>query len=852
MTNPAISPIGLTSAEARERLAAAGYNELPGEKPRSFLATALAVLREPMFVLLVACVVVYVILGEPQDALMLGFAVLFMMAITIVQERRTEKALAALRTLAMPIATVMRDGARVQIPSREVVPGDVMLIHEGDRVVADGALTSGNNVAMDESLLTGESVPVEKTPAPALSLDTVTTMPSPGGTMQPFVFAGTLTVQGSGLATVMATGVHTAMGAIGAALGRIEPEKTRIQIETARVVKIAATVAAMLSVALAIFYGLAQQSWLQGVLAGLTLAMGLLPEELPVVLIIFLGIGAWRIAQHGVLARRSAAIEMLGAITVLCVDKTGTLTENQMALAELSMHGNTHVISPSRPAPLPDLFHDLVEYAILASHRDPFDPMEKAILQTGRHLLRDTEQLHGNWKLVDEYALSPQLLAMSRVWQSPDADLYTVAAKGAPEAIADLCHLDKAETEKLDASVRAMASRGLRVLGVARAMVSCNARPARQHDFDFAFCGLIALADPLRPNVPAAIGECQRAGIRVKMITGDYPATALNIAAQARIDTSAGALTGSALDAMDDASLQRRAREVDVFCRITPQQKLRLVEVLKDDGEIVAMTGDGVNDAPALKAAHVGVAMGKRGTDVAREAAAMVLLEDDFASLVASIAAGRRIFTNLRKAFAFLIATHIPIAGIALIPVALGMPMVLLPIHIMFLELVTDPACSIVFEMEPAVTDSMKRPPHRPDESLFDRSTLSLGLAQGAVLLIIVLCVFLYATGQGFSNDGVRTITFVTIVLANISLLVASRGRRTGLLRALFTRNHAFWVISAVALVVLTAAVQIEFLRSVFRFAPMNAEALAICGAALVAALLAFEGIRRLARPYLT
>lgn len=850
---------GLSIQEAREQLAIVGYNELPVDKARSFFVTAFAVVREPMFLLLLACGGVYWLLGEPLDALMLGFAIAFMMGITIVQERRTENALASLRTLAAPMATVLRDGARLRIPSREIVPGDVVVIHEGDRIVADGILVGGTNIAIDESLLTGESMPVNKVP----SSQPIKAMQKPGGDNLPFVFSGTLAVQGSGLAKIIATGSHTAIGAIGEALASIKPESTRIQIETTRVVKIVAIIAVALSIILAVYYGLARHDWLHSILAGLTLAMALLPEELPVVLTVFLGIGAWRIAQRGVLARRAAAIEMLGAITVLCVDKTGTLTENKMALVELKSDfsvSESIVVSDLKNALLPEKFHALVEYAILASHRDPFDPMEKAILHTGNKLLEGTEHLNATWTLLSEYPLMPALFAMSRVWRSPDAAHYVVAAKGAPEAIADLCHLGSQELAALKAAVDEFALRGLRVLGVARAVFSpaftllnaADGLPDMQHDFDFIFCGLIALADPLRSQVPAAIDDCQRAGVHVKMITGDYSATALSIAAQAHISTDAGALSGEQLKAMDTKTLQRCVGEVNVFCRVTPQQKLKLVQALKNNGEIVAMTGDGINDAPALKAAHVGIAMGERGTDVAREAASMVLVKDNFESIVASIAAGRRIFNNLRKAFAFLVATHIPIAGMSFIPLALGMPMLLLPIHIMFLELIIDPACSIVFEMEPADADAMNHPRHARDESVFNRSTLLFGIAQGIALLIIVLASYLYATRSGYSTDAVRSITFAIIVVTNLALIAVNRARAFSIMHALFTRNVAFLIVSVGSVAVLAASLNIEFLRGVFRFAAIDAKGLTIGAVAVALALMSFELIRRFARSRLT
>lgn len=837
----------MTNTVARQRLSEHGYNELPSEGRRSVFRIVLSVVSEPMFLLLLACSGLYWLLGEPREAAMLGFAIVFMMAITLVQQQRTENALAALRVLAIPDVIAIRDGKQCRVPSREIVPGDLILIREGDRVAADGVMISGTNVSADESLLSGESVPVRKCSASGRTME----MGTPGGDDQPYVFSGSLIVQGSGVARVLATGSQTAIGKIGRALADICQEPTRIQRETATIVKWVAVYGGLISAALAVYYGATRGDWLQGILAGLTLAMSALPEELPVVLVVFLGIGAWRIAQQGVLTRHMAAIEMLGAITTLCVDKTGTLTENRMAVSHFSVGGVTRAIGDASVATFPESFHEVLEYGILAGHRDPFDPMEKAILATGNELLAGTEHLHADWTLVSEYPLSPQLLAMSRVWRSPDEQNYVIAAKGAPEAIVNLCHLTPAEAEVVAHEVSELAGQGLRVLGVARARFSQLPLPAIQHDFDFVFCGLIGLADPLRPSVPAAIRDCHSAGVRVIMITGDFPATALEIAAQANLDIVNGVLTGQDIERLDDATLRNQARNINVFCRIMPQQKLRLVKALKENGDIVAMTGDGVNDAPALKAAHVGIAMGERGTDVAREAASLVLLKDNFASIVETIRAGRRIFDNLRKAFSFLVAAHIPIVGMALIPVGLGMPLVLLPVHIMFLELLIDPVCSIVFEMEAADAKTMLRPPRPPNERLFDRITLMLGIAQGLVLLAVVLGIYLWSLWQSADANTARTVAFVTLVAANIGLIVANRARAVSLIKILMKRNSAFWIIAGATLSFLMAAVYLAPLHSIFKFTPLDSTGLNACALAVLTALLGFEVIRRVTRRHL-
>ena len=604
---------------------------------------------------------------------------------------------------------------------------------------ADAVLRHAINITADESLLTGESVAVRKT-----SVTGEIAAPRPGGDDLPFVYSGTMITGGQGVAEVVSIGIRTELGKIGKALQEVAEESTLLQRETRGLVKNLAMVGLALCVVVVVTYGLSRgntwDSWVQGVLAGLTLAMATLPEEFPVVLTIFLALGAWRISLNRVLTRRMPMVETLGAATVLCTDKTGTLTLNQMSVRQLYTNGETFVADDAADTILPETFHTLLEFGILASKRDPFDPMEKALKHLGDRYLAHTEHLHANWTLVREYALSPQLMALSHVWRSPEGSDYEISAKGAPEAIADLCHLDAAETEAIQQQVAAMAGEGLRVLGVAMSRFSKTDLPEGQHDFNFTFLGLIGLADPVRPTVPEAVAECMTAGVRVVMITGDNPGTARSIARQIGLDVSDSCITGPELDAMSDAELAERIRNVHIFARAVPEQKLRIVNALKANGEIVAMTGDGVNDAPALKAAHIGIAMGGRGTDVARESAGLVLLDDDFSSIVKAIKMGRRIYDNIRKAVAYILAVHVPIAGLSVIPVFFpNWPLLLLPVHVVFLELIIDPACSLIFEAEAAEPGAMRRPPRKPTERLFSLNTVSVSLLQGLAVLAVIL-----------------------------------------------------------------------------------------------------------------
>lgn len=803
----AASDGGLTEAQAQSGLRRDGPNALPGAPQRARLRLLWEVVSEPMFLLLVACGMIYLVLGDAGEALMLLGFVLIVMGITFVQQRRADNALAALRDLSSPTALVVRDGTIRQVAASTLVCGDVVFISEGNRVPADLRLLAASNLTLDESMLTGESATVSKFADPD----------GPGNTPASQVFAGTLVTQGNARGEVVATGARSALGRIGASLAAIGTAPTPIEQETRRVVKRVALLGLALAGGLALLYWHQRGDWLHGLLAGLTLAMAILPEELPVVLAIFLGLGAWRLAREKVLARRIAAIELLGATTLLCVDKTGTLTMNRMVVRALWTEAATYDANDGHALALDEALHEVLEFSVLASHRRPFDPMETAIGEAGQRLLADTEHLHANWTLLSDYPLSREMLAMSRVWQSPDRLEKMIAAKGAPEAIVDLCHLDAGRSASIAQQVEQMAGQGLRVLGVARAVFAATDLPGKQHDFDFDFLGLVGLEDPVRQDVPAAIAACRQAGIRVVMITGDHPATAMSIARQAGF--AAGAtMTGAELGALEDTQLTDRLAATNLFCRIEPAQKLRLVQAFRARGEVVAMTGDGVNDAPALKAADIGVAMGARGTDVAREAAALVLLNDDFASLVSAVRHGRRVFANLRKAIVFVVAAHVPIVGLSVLPIVLGWPLLLMPVHILFLQLIIDPACSVVFEAEPIEPQAMRNPPRRPDARLFDRQVLLRGLGQGMGLLAVLAGLNALAGALAQSADAARAATFGALVVSSLGLIFVNRFW-SGTPWRWGGGNPAFALIAGVAVALLALVLGVPLLRDLFAFA---------------------------------
>jgi Ca2+-transporting ATPase len=821
---------GLSEAEAARRLAEEGANELPSERHRSLAAAALGVASEPMFLLLLATGGLYLLLGDLREGLTLLSFVVVVLGITLRQERRTENALRALRDLSSPRALVIRGGEERRVAGREVVRGDAIVLTEGDRVPADALLRSGFGLHVDESLLTGESVPVRKR-----ALASGEGAPTqPGGDDLPFVWSGTLVVSGRGVAETRAIGADTALGRIGRALGAVSAEATPLEREIGRIVRRIASAGLALCVLLAVVYGATRGDWLRGLLAGLTLAMAVVPEEFPVVLTVFFALGAWRLSKHRVLTRRVSAVEALGATTVLCVDKTGTLTENRMTIARLSADSVRLSVSADATSSLPESVHRLVEFGILASQRDPFDPMERAFHTLGHAALEDTEHLHRDWSLLREYPLSPELLALSHVWRSPEGGRRVIAAKGAPEAIADLCHLDSEAWEQLRAEVEAMASQGLRVLAVARASFAEARLPELQHDFDFELLGLVGLADPVRAAVPEAIAECRRAGLRVLMITGDHPETARSIGRSIGLPADE-ILLGPELERLTAEALGRRLRQVSIVARAVPEQKLRIIAALAAEGEVVAMTGDGVNDAPALKAAGIGIAMGARGTDVAREAADLVLTDDDFTSIVGAVRLGRRVFDNLRKAVAYILAIHVPIVGMSLLPVLWGWPLILVPVHIAFLQLVIDPACSIVFEAEGAEAGIMARPPRSAKEDLFSFRLVAWSVLQGLSVLAATFGLFAWGFTRGGENaeEHARALAFTTLFSGNLALIVTNRSWEQPLLATLRRPNAPQGWVLGVSASVLALVFAWPLARDTFHVAllPPREAALAVaCG----------------------
>ena len=807
---------GLAQAEAERRLRSDGYNELPAASSRPFLKIVVDVFLQPMFALLIAGGVLYAVIGDLLEAAVLGVFASLSVLITVTQEMRSERVLEALRDLTSPRALVLRDGVAKRIPGREVAVGDLLLLAEGDRIPADARLDERETLLVDESLLTGESLAVEK---------------RDGSGEQAIVHAGTLVTRGSARAVVIATGRNSEIGKIGQSLNLIEMEQPRLQKQMTAIVRVFGVIGAAVTILFILIDGLLRHRWSEAMLGGIALGMSMLPEEFPLVMTVFTVMGAWRISRVQVLTRKASAIEALGSATVLCTDKTGTLTQNRMSVVSVMAKGRELTPSDGEPD---EMVSELLRVAARASKRDSSDAVDLAF---ANYSSPETPIVH--------FGVSPEWPLMVNIY-AREGGKYEIDAKGAPEAIGRLCGMDSSALADLHRSLAYPAAKGYRMLAVAESQ-NVSELPRSIPELRLNFVGLAGLADPLRPEARQAVEECRSAGIRVIMVTGDYPVTALSVAKEAGI-AGGLVLSGAELKEMSDEELRENLTSVNVFARITPDQKLRIVNLLKDRGEVVAMTGDGVNDAPSLKAAHIGIAMGGRGTDVAREASSIVLLNDDFASLVRTIKLGRRIYDNLRKAVVFIVAVHIPIAGLTLAPFAFGLPLIMTPMLIALIEMLIDPACSLVLEAEPEETDVMKRPPHDPKVNIVTRPLMLWGVLQGVLALGVVVGVMAAAAWFGLPVNEIRSLSFVLLLMCNIALILSNRSFSMSILRAFRDPNPVlgwgtFGISGFFALLLYWPPA-----AALFGFGPFHGHDLAMCltgGFALLMLLVALKHFMR-------
>ena len=815
--------IGISTREAKAYQEKFGFNELPNEDAHGFLKSLYEVLTEPIFGLLILAGLIYLIIGSVNDALTLMGFIAISIAITVFQQQKSKRAIKALKDLSSPKSIVIRDGISITIPSREIVVGDILVIQEGDRIPADAKIIESNDFLVDESLLSGESEPISKS-------------------VESKIYSGCMAIRGSAYVQVEAIGINTELGKIGKSLEQIQESKSPLQLDIASLIKKFATFGFGIATLVFLIYGLIYQDWLKGALTGISLTMALLPEEFSVILTVFMALGAWRISQKHVLTRHAPVIETLGSINILCVDKTGTLTENKMSLQCLATKDEIFDVTKLRADNFTRV-SELLTAAVLASEIEPFDPMEKAFHDTIKHIAPNQGTPYPANALVHEYGLSPDLPAMTHIWAIADQpNSYYVAIKGSPEAVLKLCHVEGAELAQIQAQIQQLASGGMRLLGVAHAHFKKNdiQWPDNVNSFEFKWLGLAGLKDPLKAEIPQAIKECQNAGIRIVMITGDHAITAQAIAKQAGIDYST-ALSGSDILQMNDAELIDAVNKTSIFVRNKPDQKLRLVNALKGSQHIVAMTGDGINDAPALKAAHVGISMGKRGTDVAREASSLVLLDDNFSSIVNAIKQGRQIYDNLHKAIVYIIAVHIPIAGSVFIPILLGIPPLLTPIHILFLEMIIDPACSIVFEMEPPEADLMDRSPREPNSKIFSIGNISTAAIQGIGLLGIILATYIYLPTLKYSISTAASISFASLVLGNLLLIITNRSKNDHVFKILKKQNISQNWIIGITVGAFILLFSIPEIREYFHFSAISYQEILIIIASGIASLIWFE-----------
>lgn len=813
---------GITCTEAEKLQLQYGMNELSPEKKMTFFMRILGVFKEPMFLLLFCTAIIYFFLGEIRDGVIMLCFVTFMTGISFIQEWRTDKTLETLKELASPRTRVIRDSCITSIESREVTINDLMILEEGEKIPADAIIIEMFDFGVDESTLTGESEVVWK------KVYTDNLESDESNWRRDTCYAGTTVIQGSAIAKVCSIGKDTQYGKIGEDILSVPERPTPLEKQTRHLVKICALIGLGFFILVSLITWIHTGSMVDSILSGITLAMAMIPEEFPVVLTVFLAMGAWRLAKKNCLIRRMPSVETLGSVSVLCVDKTGTLTKNQMSVKEMCPFEGIEESS-------------LAYWVSLACETEPYDPMEKAILENAESLGINKSDIFKN-PLLHEYSFSSETKMMGHVWQINASS--SLAAKGSPESILPLCGLNTVVLNTIDMQQKALAAKGYRVIAVAR-NVNMEAYPATLCDCSLEFVGLIGLQDPPRDSVPDSIKICNKAGIRVVMITGDNGTTAQSIAREIGIENSNNVITGPELEIMSDEELQERVKNTNIFARVMPRHKMRIVKALKENGEIVAMTGDGVNDAPALKYADIGIAMGKRGTGVAKEAADMILLDDNFSTIVESVGDGRRIYDNIRKAIGYIFVIHIPIALIALLSPLFHMPLVLLPINVVILELIIDPTCSIVFERLPAEKDIMNRKPRSGKEPLITGSLIAKSLIQGIVIFAAAFGSYTYIFKSGAGESAARTFAMLILGISNLLLVYVNQSDKELVIKNMVNfRDKVVLTVNSVIIAALIMITYVPAVSAVVKTAPLDAVNFLLAIGISVAATLWWEIVK--------
>jgi P-type Ca2+ transporter type 2C len=813
---------GLSAQEIPALRQQYGKNLFHAESSRRFIHIVRDIVKEPMFILLVIACSLYFILGEVSEGIMMLIAMVIVAAISVYQEVKSSNAVKALEQFTEPKVTVVRDGAAIIIATEELVPGDIMLLEEGMNIPADAVILQGNDFTVNESIITGESLPADKHETEGFNI----------------LYLGTTINSGKCIARVTATGNKTVLGKLGKAVGGYSPPKTLLQLQINKFVRRLALFGLIGFLIIFFVNYLHHREWATALLFALTLAMSAVPEEIPVAFSSFMALGAYKMSKLGIISRQPQIVENLGAVSVICLDKTGTITENKMQVKTIYDFTADALIDLNENSTLQN--ENVLLYAVLASEQNPFDAMEKAIWEAYRR--HTAGKSHRQFKMIYEYPLEGQPPMMTHIYEQ--ANTKIAASKGAAERIVAGCKLSGDDKKKITRHVQSLASNGYRVIGVARAVHTAEAElPARQDYFNWQFEGLLALYDPPKKNIADVLKKFYDAKIEVKMITGDYPETAMNIAQQVGIVNHLKYITGERVMDMKEDELRQAVKTTDIFARMFPDAKLKVIEALKANEEIVAMTGDGVNDGPALKAANIGIAMGQKGTEIARQASDLILTDDNLERMVTAISEGRKIFGNLKKAVRYIISIHIPIILIASLPVLFGWiyPNIFTPIHIIFLELIMGPTCSIFFEREPVEENSMLQTPRQRNAGLFTREELLISVVQGIIIAAGAMILYYYFMEKGTDIKQTRSIVFTTLILSNVFLTFANRSFTKTIFYTIRYKNNLAPLIIIVSACFLAAMHFIPGVRSLFQLAGISPGQFGLCAGVAFASVMWFE-----------
>lgn len=794
---------GLDSEQVNLSREKFGRNKLDYKKENTFLDVLLRIAKEPMTILLLVASTIYFISGETGNGIFMVVAILFIASISLYQDSRSKNALEKLKDLSQPHCKVIRNGTLIEIKSEELVVGDFLLVEEGTSITADGTIVQSNDFSVNESILTGESLAVFKNKDKE----------------DKFIYSGTIVASGLAIAEIKAIGNDTKLGKIGKSLESISEEKTPLEIQVSNFVKWMAIVGAIVFVLVWVINYWQSQHILNSLLQSLTLAMSILPEEIPVAFTTFMALGAWRLMKLGIVVKQTKTVETLGSATVICTDKTGTITENKMSLAKLFVLKSNKIVSPEEE--LNDSDKELIELSMWASEPIPFDPMEMALHQAYKDLKQNDER--PLYKLVHEYPLGGKPPMMTHIFSESNGRKI-IAAKGAPEALINVSNLNATEIQQIHAAIELLATEGYRVLGVGVSNFVGEDYPAQQQDLPFEFKGIVAFYDPPKKNIQRVMEDFYTAGIQVKIITGDNAATTASIAKQIGFKDYEKTISGDELMALSDKELQNRVMDTAIFTRMFPEAKLKIINALKSNNQIVAMTGDGVNDGPALKASHIGIAMGQKGTEIAKQAASLILLEDDLSKMVEAVAMGRKIYTNLKKAIQYIISIHIPIILTVFIPLAFGWiyPNIFSPIHVIFLELIMGPTCSIIYENEPMEPNTMSQKPKPLSTTFFNLKELSISIIQGLFITVGTLSVYQYAVVSGYNEAITRTMVFSVLITANIFLTLINRSFYYSILTTLKYKNNMVLFIVFITIALVGLILYVNPMTAFFEFEMLN------------------------------